>query len=262
MRQSQLVLLALLLTVAATTGASGSLTPAQVPTWQAQSSATQVQRVSLYTSQGCSSCPPADAWLSKFRTHEGLWAQWVPVAYHVTYWNYLGWADPFARSENDKRQRAQARLVNAGVYTPGVFRNGQEWRGWRRGDISLSDTNSPLVGVLQASATNGIAQIKFDSSVATLQQPYVEIALLSIGEQTAVAAGENRGRQLHHDFVSVADARSPLAHNGQTWTTQLSLPAARAQAVAISVFNGDGHFVQTTGTWIEPPDPAPKPPQG
>src|SRR3954454_1449306 len=52
--------------------------------------------IELFTSEGCSSCPPAEAWLSKLKTEPQLWRDFVPVAFHVDYWGHLGWRDPFA----------------------------------------------------------------------------------------------------------------------------------------------------------------------
>jgi hypothetical protein len=63
-----------------------------------QSSANQVALIELYTFEGCSSCPPADAWLTSLKTDAGLWKRWVPVAFYVDYWDYLGWDDGFAKS--------------------------------------------------------------------------------------------------------------------------------------------------------------------
>ncbi|MCI0452322.1 MAG: DUF1223 domain-containing protein, partial [Candidatus Latescibacteria bacterium] len=58
----------------------------------------------LYTSEGCSSCPPAEAWFSKLTASERLWKDVVPVAFHIDYWDYLGWVDVFARPEFSERQ--------------------------------------------------------------------------------------------------------------------------------------------------------------
>ena len=68
-----------------------------------ESSARQVSLVELYTSEGCSSCPPADGWLANFSGSDRLWREIVPVAYHVTYWNYLGWEDRLALPAFDRR---------------------------------------------------------------------------------------------------------------------------------------------------------------
>ena len=70
-----------------------------------QSSANQVALIELYTSEGCSSCPPADAWLTSLKTDADLWKRLVPVDFHVYYWSYLGWDDGFAKSAFSHRQR-------------------------------------------------------------------------------------------------------------------------------------------------------------
>src|ERR1041385_689795 len=78
-----------------------------------QSSAVQTALLELYTSEGCSSCPPAEAQLSRLKKSSGLWKDFVPVAFHVDYWDYLGWRDPWASAEFSDRQRSYA----------------QQWRG-------------------------------------------------------------------------------------------------------------------------------------
>ena len=60
----------------------------------------RVNLLELYTSEGCSSCPPAEAWLATLLDHPQLWEQLVPVVFHVDYWNQLGWEDPFSNSGN------------------------------------------------------------------------------------------------------------------------------------------------------------------
>ena len=62
------------------------------------STARQTSLLELYTSEGCSSCPPAEAWLSGLKDNPGLWRDFVPVAFHVDYWNYLGWRDKWSRA--------------------------------------------------------------------------------------------------------------------------------------------------------------------
>ncbi|MCB1738986.1 MAG: DUF1223 domain-containing protein, partial [Gammaproteobacteria bacterium] len=94
----------------------------------------QVALLELFTSEGCSSCPPADRWLSGLIDDPRLWRELVPVAFHVDYWDYLGWPDRFASREFSRRQRDHARSGGLSqVYTPGVVLNGAEWRGWHRG---------------------------------------------------------------------------------------------------------------------------------
>src|SRR5437899_10682781 len=73
-----------------------------------QSSEKQTALLELFTSEGCSSCPPAEAWLSRLQDSTGLWRDVVPVAFHVDYWDYLGWRDRWAAKDFSERQRAYA----------------------------------------------------------------------------------------------------------------------------------------------------------
>ena len=78
--------------------------------------------VELFTSQGCSSCPPAEAILGKLSEDPGI----VALAYHVDYWDYIGWTDPHGSRANTERQRAYAKAFNTGtIYTPQAIINGQ-----------------------------------------------------------------------------------------------------------------------------------------
>ena len=83
---------------------------------------TRVNVLELYTSEGCSSCPPADKYISELKSHPGLWTSLIPVAFHVDYWNYIGWEDRFSSPEYSARQRRYARSKNLKtVYTPGCI---------------------------------------------------------------------------------------------------------------------------------------------
>src|SRR5687768_10063986 len=75
---------------------------------QFQSGPNRTALLELYTSEGCSSCPPAEAWLSRVKSDARLWKEFVPVAFHVDYWDYLGWRDPFGMANYSERQRAYA----------------------------------------------------------------------------------------------------------------------------------------------------------
>src|SRR5881394_2772067 len=83
---------------------------AQHTSFTFQSSGEQVALLELYTSEGCSSCPPAETWLSRLKESPKLWKDFVPVAFHVDYWDYLGWKDPFAAKVYTERQHEYASL--------------------------------------------------------------------------------------------------------------------------------------------------------
>lgn len=160
--------------------------------------------VELYTSEGCSSCPPADKWLSQLKQSPKLWKTFVPVAFHVDYWDYLGWNDRFATAEYSQRQRRYAaENAEKTVYTPGVRIGGEEFRGWQFSNLQRLEQGSD-VGVLSVNideAGNVIAE--FDSKLAELQNTHLNIAILAMNVTTNVKNGENHGRQLTHDFIVI-----------------------------------------------------------
>src|SRR5437762_7982575 len=84
--------------------------------------------IELFTSQGCSSCPPAEAWLSNLKNEPRLWQDFVPLAFHVDYWDHLGWRDLFASKLWTERQADySARWKAETVYTPAFVLDGMAW---------------------------------------------------------------------------------------------------------------------------------------
>jgi len=212
------------------------------------SGARQVTMLELYTSQGCSSCPPAERWMNEYIDKEDLWARIVPVAFHVDYWDYIGWKDAYAMPAHGERQRDYARNGKAHtVYTPGLFANGREWRGWTLRMNPRASSNEP--GNLSATIEGDRVIASFDAGKAA---PYeLHVAVLGFGIKTKVKRGENRNSILAQEFVVLAhDARA--SSNGR-WG--LSLPRAQAEAgrygVAIWVSEpGNPTPLQATGGWL------------
>jgi hypothetical protein len=92
-----------------------------------QSSERQTALIELYTSEGCSSCPPAESWLSGLKSAPGLWNDFVPVTFHIDYWDNPGWRDKWSSKQFSDRQRDYARaLGSAEIYTPEFVLNGKE----------------------------------------------------------------------------------------------------------------------------------------
>jgi hypothetical protein len=187
----------------------------------------QTALVELYSSEGCSSCPPAEAWLNRLGALPGLWSAFVPVALHVNYWDRLGWRDPWASAEFTDRQRAYARAWRSdSVYTPAVVLNGQEWRAWSGRQAIPRATTNP--GVLTARSSDGIRwEIEF-APTNTLGPLAASVALLSRGLESDVRAGENQGRRLRHDFVAVALVSVPLVKSGNIFRGEAVLSRERA----------------------------------
>ena len=152
----------------------------------------------LYTSEGCSSCPPADKWLSTLKpaAREG---RVVAMAFHVGYWDQLGWVDRFALGASTSRQREVASANKLGnIYTPQLVRNGRDWRDY---EAALLLRAEPAQVRIQ------LAQLQPDLVEATVEpaqagQPWAAYwTVTEDGHASKVKAGENAGEFLQHDFV-------------------------------------------------------------
>ena len=233
----------------------GAPSPAAAQSTVLESGPARVELVELYTSEGCSSCPPADRWLSALAEAPGLWQQFVPIALHVDYWDDIGWPDRFASAAYSARQRRYAAEGGTRVvYTPGVFRNGSEWRDWRGG---VTQRPAPDAGSLRVDIDRGAIRARYQP-VDGLDADTLHVALLGMDLSTEVAAGENRGRRLQHDFVVLALRTLPLNDDGRgARTVNATLPAATIDApqYAVAAWVTDGGRqapVQAVGGFIDP----------
>lgn len=153
--------------------------------------------IELFTSQGCSSCPPAEAWLSKLKEEPRLWKDFVPIAFHVDYWDRLGWCDPYASKEWTARQyQYSTNWKNESVYTPGFVLDGHEWSG-----RSVPSPSIEKPGVLKLSIANQKIIAEFIPADGSGKDVDLHLATLGFDLNTKVTAGENSGRNLHQDFA-------------------------------------------------------------
>jgi hypothetical protein len=202
-----------------------------------ESGKAQVPLLELYTSEGCSSCPPAEAWLGQYHTGSTGWRSLVPVAFHVDYWDQLGWKDRFSKPEFTLRQQSySAGWAGGSVYTPCFILNGEEWKGWF-GGANPPTGSGTVIGNLEATVENGRVDVRF-TPVAETRQYEVFVAPLAMETSSDVAAGENRGRHLKHDFVVLSLAKSKLEPDtrgsGLVATLRFSTNGARAIAVWVT----------------------------
>ncbi len=190
----------------------------------------QTMLVELFTSEGCSSCPPADRWLSDLKTNGRLWSDILPLAFHVDYWDYIGWRDRFAHADFSERQRRYALEGGArSVYTPGMFQNGREWRGWWRGQDPAQSSAKP--GRLALTVNGASASVGFHAQALTAPESLlVHVAVLGMDLKTNVTAGENDGRTLAHDFVVLGVRTAPMAKSGKRYAAELDLPIPSVSA--------------------------------
>jgi hypothetical protein len=222
-----------------------------------------VALVELYTSEGCSSCPPAEQWLNELKNAPGLWRDFVPVAFHVNYWDRLGWKDALATPAFTARQHALAEAWRASsVYTPCFVRNGAEWR--PRGAAPEAGGGAKDAGTLtlrwhaaERTATVEFAPAGGGAAAGAIAAGDLEIhvALLGGGIVNAVKRGENSGRTLRHEFVALRLESAPLARTAGAASVALpprgDIKAARHGLAAWVTRRGSLAPIQATGGWIE-----------
>jgi hypothetical protein len=212
----------------------------------------RVQVLELFTSEGCSSCPPAEAALGRLVNDPRLWREVVPVAFHVDYWDRLGWKDPFASPEWTKRQRVYAANWNAeSVYTPNFVLDGREWE-----NATVPIVNVEAPGILRAIVRgDDNVRTNFDPAKGKTGDFEVYLARLGFGINNNVRAGENNGRRLRHDFVVLSLTHEKLEPAPQ----ELHFPcsaletASRPDRIALAVWitnAGDIRPLQATGGWL------------
>ncbi|HET9350786.1 MAG TPA: DUF1223 domain-containing protein [Burkholderiales bacterium] len=206
--------------------------------------------VELYTSEGCSSCPPAERWLGTLPERYPGTAV-VPLALHVDYWDYIGWKDPYAKREFALRQRKLSQLQRiALVYTPQVMLQGRDFRNWgtKAFDETVGRINSQPAKVRLKLSLLRVDERALEVEVtAELTQPTGDAALYLAAYQSRlqskVTAGENRGRILTHDHV-VLEWLGPLEVQNRR-VERRTLPLLPGAAAANS---GAAAFVQNRRT--------------
>jgi hypothetical protein len=236
------LLIAACLTVANIQAGSGAIV--------AQSGPQRASLLELYTSEGCSSCPPAEKWMASLLENEGLWKNIVPISFHVDYWDYLGWKDPYSSPVFTKRQHTYAREWNTEtVYTPEFILDGSEWRSRRLPPMGKADAPGRLV-VEQTTPTD--YRITFNPE-AGFTEGTANLAILGFDLKSNIRSGENNGRQLTHQFVVLNLIQSALEEGGNEWNAVFSTPARPSGRYAVAVWithSRSAAPLQAAGGWL------------
>jgi hypothetical protein len=214
--------------------------PALAQTCQRTAGAQPPAVVELFTSQGCSSCPPADRWLSTLKGQSDV----VALSFHVNYWNHLGWKDPYATPDTtDRQRRIQTATQGKYVYTPQVVLNGQDHRNWRGQSARLlPHLDKASAPGLQLSRVGDeiTAQVGAGNGRTRLAGYW---AVLHDELTQQVTRGENAGEKLVNDHVvSLYQPVSPWSA-GKPHVEKLTLPPDAGQRVV---------FVVTDEGWTQP----------
>ena len=205
----------------------------------------------LFTSEGCSSCLPAEAWLSNLKNEPRLWQDFVPIAFHVDYWDHLGWRDPFASKMWTERQADySARWKIETVYTPAFVLDGAAWR-----NAALPSAATETPGVLRITINGERVTAAFKPATGAGRHYEIHVARLGFALGADVTAGENSGRKLMHDFVVLG-----LTNEGmKSGMKELRLPAESSKQAANSrsaiaawvTQAGEIEPIQAVGGWLQ-----------
>ena len=209
--------------------------------------------VELFTSEGCSSCPPADVELSKLvAAARASGARVYPLAFHVDYWNRGGWADRFSDAAYSARQRAyRAALRLDQVYTPQAVVNGTtEFVGSQADRLSAAVAAglaaTPAATVRVTPTVDG-QTVHAAVDVTAGAGDVVNVAIVERGLSSDVSGGENGGRHLRHDDVVRGFATADVASGGhQTVDVPLPVGAVRAK-VSVIAYVQDGRTMRVLG---------------
>ena len=221
--------------------------PVQAAPCTAKSGAQSVPLVELYTSEGCSSCPPADRWLSATFAKTAPRGPGIALAFHVDYWDRLGWKDRFATPAFTQRQYDGMRASGARfVYTPQVMIQGKDFPQWHDRSATSALTAAAAKParaeiVLAAEREAGSIVVKATArvpSAADRKGTALYVALADDGLSSEVKAGENAGTRLVHDNVVrvLRSGPSPDAGGEMRWDVKLPVPVEKGSASMVVAF--------------------------
>lgn len=223
----------------------------------AASPAHTVALVELFTSEGCSSCPPADEWMRRLPNAGFDAGRVVPLSLHVDYWDYIGWKDRFAMAQFTDRQRRYSALSGVRfIYTPQVVLAGRDYRGWH-GEGFERDVRA--VNAVPARAAIEIALAPREPAVSDVRVlaragtpadgagAALYVAVYENGLASEVRRGENRGATLRHDYV-VRQWLGPVAldRDGRAELAQTIRHGSRGGVAAFVQRERTGEILQAT----------------
>jgi len=216
------------------------------------SGSTKNTLIELYTSQGCSSCPPAEKYLNSLKDDPKLWKTYFPIALHVDYWDYIGWKDKFASPVHTQRQREYARVNNQKtIYTPGFFVNGAPWR---RGFFgSNPEVSKKEVGHLSLQLEGNNISADFSGVKGSANQTLtLTVAVVGMSLKVDIKAGEREDSSANHSFVNLKYV-SQDASDGKWTMTLPSYNRKGAKQLAIVAWvskKDDPRPIQAVGGYI------------
>ncbi|HTL75922.1 MAG TPA: DUF1223 domain-containing protein [Casimicrobiaceae bacterium] len=186
--------------------------------------------IELYTSEGCDSCPPAERWLSSRFAPDARQSA-IALAFHVDYWDRLGWVDRFASAQYTARQYESMRANRATfVYTPQVLLQGHDYASWNADDAAAIDAaaSAAPAATIGIDVTPGERDVEVHAKAQVVSGAHADaelvVAYADSGLVSDIKAGENRGRRLAHDHVVRALRNAGRADAAGRIDATLTLP--------------------------------------
>ena len=206
--------------------------------------------IELFTSQGCSSCPPADKLLSATIAKASKNGKKIyALSFHVDYWNRLGWTDPFSDKAYSQRQSAYVKALGlSGAYTPQMLVNGKtEFVGSNQAALSkalataLNTAPKVMILNLRAEKTVDTPYLHYELQ-GSFEEAVINVALISDAETTVIRRGENSGRTLTNENVVKVFKTVPAAASGN-----IQLPLQNVQADRVIAYVQDRKTMEIYG---------------
>ena len=180
------------------------------------------------------------------------------MAFHVDYWDYIGWKDRFAKKVYSERQRRYAQQQSLStVYTPGFILNGKEWRKWFNSRRLNFKDSSEMPGKLVIERNRTQIKADFSTEHYSNRALIMNLALVGLGISSEVNRGENSGRTLHHDFVvlehtiNLIERQKDGNYQGQFQLPRTHLKAEKLALVAWISSTSDLMPIQATGGYLD-----------
>ncbi len=228
--------------------ADANVCPASKEVQRAESGSARISIVELYTSEGCNSCPPADKWFGGLNRSGGASQPFIPLAFHVDYWDYIGWRDRFAQAKFAAQQRAMVQAAGKRtVYTPQVFLDGADVGLWSSGRVMANAASavraSDAVIKLNVEATRrtnaelhvSVQVLPAETAAMPPNDLVVYLAVVEQNLSSSVKAGENKNVKLEHAHT-VRELIGPLSVAGLRGSEKLG-PALLGRVSALVVLD-------------------------
>jgi hypothetical protein len=194
--------------------------------------------VELFTSQGCSSCPPADALLGELARRDGV----IALGFHISYWDSLGWKDPFSTPQSTERQRTYARQFGGQIYTPQLVVDGtSEMVGSRRAEVMAALRQASHEAIAPVTFAPDRHSVTMGPAATPGNSGQVWLVRFIQKRTTHVGAGENASRTL--EDTNGVQIVAPLGNWQGADATFAIEPPATGEGIAVLVQAADGRML-------------------